>query len=171
MRVRSERLTNGQRPARRAFAWDRIPLALLGSFFLLLWWAAGGKYTIDGLPLLLNEIAAFFRAPVRLGPIADWRWYVILAWLPVLISIVERRFVPWRRAASGGTMVWMVGVWLAVAGVDALSTWLAITRPSADAYRISRQIAALPEVAVAWALATTFLPEIGMVALWRGLRR
>lgn len=151
--------------------WDRIPVVFLGTCILGLWWLAGGKYTIDGLPLLVNEIAAFFRIPVRLPPITDWHWYLRLCWLPFFISVLERRYAPWRRLTASGIMIWILLVWLIVSGVDAGSTWLAVTHPPADAYTVSRQLAAIRPLAAAWSVATTFLPEIGIGALWWWLRK
>lgn len=175
--VTSRSLNAPERVGDRTFAtvrrvhWERIPVVLLGTFFLGLWWLVGGKYTIDGLPLLLNEIAAFFRVPVRLAPVTDWHWYLRLAWLPVFISVAERRFAPWRRLTFSSIMIWVLLVWLVVSGVDAGSTWLAVTRPPEDAYTVSKQLAAIKVLAALWSVATTFLPEAGIGALWWWLRR
>lgn len=166
MSVRSVPLKEGQPVDRRsALHWDRLPILIFGWFFLGLWWLAGGKYTIDGLPLLFNEILAFFRIPAVIGVVSDWRWYVILAWLPIAISIAERRYAPWRRLTFSTIMIWVIVVWVVVSGVDAGSTWLAVTHPANDAYTVSKQLAQLRPLAAAWSLATTFLPETGMAAL------
>lgn len=151
--------------------WDRLPVVGLGWFALALWWAAGAKYTIDGLPLLLNEVAAFFRAPFALAPITDWHWYLYLCWIPVAISIAERRYAPWRRLTLSAIMIWVIGVWLIVSAVDAFSTWLAVTHPADDAYTVTKQIAQIKPIAAAWSIATTFLPETGFAALLWWLRR
>lgn len=171
MTVRSTPLVNGHPVARRAFHWDRLPIVLIGWAILALWWAVGAKYTIDGLPLLLNEIAAFFRAPAFAHPVTDWHWYLYLAWLPVLISFAERRFAPWRRLTLSSIMIWVVGAWLIVSAVDAGSTWLAVTHPPADSYTITKQIATIKPLAAAWSLITTFVPETGFGALLWWLRR
>lgn len=149
----------------RLIHWDRVPVALLGWAILALWWAAGAKYTIDGLPLLLNEIGAFFRAPLHLGQVTDWRWYILMSWLPITISIAERRYAPWRRPVLSSIMIWVMGVWLIVSAIDAGSTWLAVTHPPDDAYTITKQIAAIRPLAATWSIVTTFVPEIGMGAL------
>lgn len=145
-------------------------MVALGWAILALWWAAGAKYTIDGLPLLLNEVAAFFRAPLRLGQVSDWRLYILLSWLPIAISVAERRYAPWRRLTLSSIMIWVIGVWLIVSGIDAGSTWLAVTNPPDDAYTVTKQIAAIKPLAAAWSIATTFLPEIGFGALLWWLR-
>ena len=171
MAVQTRPLTNGAPVARRTFNWDRFPVVLLGWFFLGLWWAAGGKYTIDGLPLLINEISAFFRAPLRLEPIADWHWYLRLAWLPVVISLAERRYAPWRRLTLSSIMIWVLAVWIIVSAVDAGSTYLAVTHPPDDAYSVTKSVAAIKPLAAFWSLITTFLPETGMGALLWWVRR
>lgn len=151
--------------------WDRLPLVILGWCLFGLWWAAGGKYTIDGLPLLANEIFGFFRAPFELSPISDWRWYVWLCWLPVVISLAERRYAPWRRLAWSLIMVWVIFVWVVVSGIDTASTYLAVTNPPEDAYLLSRQVANVKVLAGVWSVATTFAPETGIAALWWWLRK
>jgi hypothetical protein len=158
------------KPRTHLIHWERLPVVLLGCTILALWWATGAKYTIDGLPLLLNEVAAFFRAPVQLGQVTDWRWYILMAWLPITISIAERRYAPWRRLTLSSIMIWVIGVWLIVSGIDAGSTWLAVTHPPDDAYTITKQIAAIKPLAAAWSVATTFAPEIGFGALLWWLR-
>lgn len=161
----------GEATKAKSIHWDRVPLVLLGWLLFVLWWAAGGKYTIDGLPLLSNEIFAFFRAPFKLALIADWHWYLWLCWLPVVISLAERRYAPWRRLAWSFIMVWIVFVWAVVSGVDATSTYLAVTNPAPDAYLLSRQLAAIKPLAGLWSVATTFLPETGIAILWWWLRK
>jgi hypothetical protein len=155
---------------RRRLRWDRVPAVLLGWAILGLWWLVGGRWTIDGLPLLLNEVFAFFRVPIALAPIRAWQWYVALCWLPFIISFVEHRYAPWRRLAWSVIMVWVVVVWLVASGVDLGSTWLAMIHPPPDAYPLTRQVAAIKPLAFVWSVATTFAPEIGIAMLWRWLR-
>jgi hypothetical protein len=171
MTVQSKPMVDGKPVAQhRGIHWDRLPIVLLGVVILGLWWAAGAKYTIDGLPLLLNEIGAFFRIPLQLGQITDWRWYVLMSWLPVMISIAERRYAPWRRLTLSSIMIWVIGVWLIVSAIDAGSTWLAVIHPPADSYTLTKQIAAIRPLAAAWSIVTTFAPEVGMGALLWWLR-
>jgi hypothetical protein len=192
--VKSAPLTNGKvaekKTAPGGIVWERVPVVLLGLFILGLWWMAGGKYTIDGMPLLFNEFAAFFRVQLRLAPVTNGVWYAVLCWVPVLISLSERRHSPWfriRRAlakarqghtltvgdilfvVSAALFAWVTLVWVIVSAMDAGSTWLAVTNPPADAYTISKQVAAARPLAGAWTAATTFLPEMGMAALIRWL--
>jgi hypothetical protein len=167
--------------------WDRAPIVLLGLLILGLWWMTGGRYTIDGLPLVFNEAAKFFRLSVRLPPVTNGMWYAALCWLPILISLSESRHSPRariRRALQGQKLTvggilsivftvviaWVTLVWFIVSALDAGSTWLAIRNPPSDAYTVSKQVAALPLLAGIWTAATTFLPEMGIVALWRWLR-
>lgn len=160
-----------ERPRRR-FHWDRVPLALLGWAILGVWWAAGGKYTIDGLPLVANWLLDFFHVPagvLRLTRVVDWHWYLWLCWLPVLISFVERRYVPWRRRLSLMLLA-VAAVWLVVAALDGASTYLAVITPTADAGLLALQLAAFWPAAVTWTLATTFAPEVGIALLYRWLR-
>lgn len=167
--VTSRPITAAPRPP--LVNWERVPIVLLGTLILGLWWLAGGKYTIDGLPLLGNEILAFLRAPRLFQPVTNWRVYVALCWLPLVISLAERRYAPWRRLTFSTIMLWVLLVWLIVSGIDAGSTYLAVTNPPRDAYLFSRQLAAIKPLAVAWSLMTTFLPEAGIGALWWWLRR
>lgn len=149
---------------------DRIPVVVIGWAILAVWWAAGGRYTIDGAPLLLNAIARFFRLSARLGVIADPVWYLRLCWLPIAMSIIERRNRPRRGLAWNTITVYTIGIWAIVAGADFGSTWLAITHPDPDAWPIAVQVAHIAPLALLWTAATTFAPEIGFVALWRYLR-
>jgi hypothetical protein len=151
--------------------WDRLPMWLIGSAILGWWWLVGGKYTVDGAPLLLNQMLHFLHLPLALAPITHGAWYLILAWLPCSISYVERRYAPWRQVAIDGTIFLIVAVWLIVAAGDGFSTYLAVTHPPADALALSRQVAQSPAAAAVWSFATTFLPEIGLALLWRWFRR
>lgn len=172
MTVRSVDLKDGQVVQRAVFIhWERLPIVLLGTLILGVWWLAGGKYTIDGLPLLGNEILGFFRAPHIFQPVTDWHIYALLCWLPVVVSLAERRYAPWRRLTLSAIMIWVLLVWLIVSGIDAGSTYLAVTNPPSDAYTFSKQLAIIKPLAAAWSILTTFLPETGIGALWWWLRR
>lgn len=160
-----------RRPARRMlFRYDRVPLGLTGMALLALWWAVGGRYTIDGMPLLGNAILGFFRAPALFGAVTDPQWYLKLCWLPVVISYIERRNRPRAGLAWNLAMVYAIGVWLIVSGADLGSTWLAVTHPEPDAWPLAQQVAQIPFLAVVWTVATTFAPEIGWAALWKYMR-
>jgi len=164
MSVQSKPLSS--RTATR-FHWDRVPLVLFGYAILGVWWAAGGKWTIEGMPLLLNELFNFFHIAHRLAPITWPGWYAWLAWLPLGISFVEHRYAPWRAWEKWGILsfIGVVFVWLVVTSADWVSTWLAITHPSADAWLIAKQVADVPFLAGVWVTMTTFLPEIGFAVL------
>ena len=158
--------------ARRSLlAWDRVPAFLLGMSLLLIWWSFGAKYTIDGLPLLVNLFAGWFHIPAHLAPVTDGIWYLRLAWLPILISFVERQYQPWRRRdILSRKAYWLPLIWLAVIGVDFGSTYLAILSPAADAWPLTITIATVVPLAVGWSLLTTFGPESGLSWLWNWLR-
>lgn len=151
--------------------WDRMPLVLTGWMLLGLWWAAGARYTLDGLPLAGNVVLNFFHVAPLFQPIADPHMYLWLAWLPAVISFVERKNRPWRTQSFSILAVYAALIWLAVVLLDAGSTWLAVMNPRPDDWRISHQLAALWPLAAAWTFLTTFLPEIGIAVLWRYLRR
>lgn len=169
--VRSEVIQNGQAIRRvPRVRWERVPIVLFGWLFLGLWWGAGGRFTIDGLPLFFNTVLGFFRAPEVFRPITDWHWYLYLCWLPILISVIERRNRPRRGLAWSVILVYAIGVWVLVSVIDLGSTWLAVTNPPADAWLLTRQVAAVKPIAGVWTVATTFLPELGMAALWRYVR-
>jgi|GEM_PF-3230013 hypothetical protein len=160
----------GQAVRPRRSHLDRIPVVLIGWAILAAWWAAGGRYTIDGTPLLLNEIARFFHLSARLGAITEPAWYLRLCWLPIAMSIIERRNRPRSGLAWNISTVYTIGIWAIVAGADFGSTWLAITHPDPDAWPIALQVAQIAPLALLLTAATTFAPEIGFVALWRYLR-
>lgn len=157
------------RTARRA-RLDRVPVVVVGWGVLAIWWAAGGRYTIDGAPLLINEILHFFRISARLGTITDPIWYAYLCWLPIAFSIIERRNRPRWGLAWNVSTVYTVLIWAIVAGADFGSTWLAITHPDPDAWPLAVQVAGIVPLALLWTAATTFAPEIGFAALWKYLR-
>lgn len=172
MPVVSRPVTQGESIGRTTlFHWERLPIVMLGTLIFGLWWLVGGKYTIDGLPLLGNEILVFFRAPRLFVVVTDWRIYVALCWLPIGISIAERRYAPWRRFALSGIMLWVLLVWLIVAGLDAGSTWLAVTNPPPGAYAVSHQLAQIRPLALLWTIMTTFMPEAAIAALWAWFKR
>lgn len=158
--------TAPNRPVRRIH-WERLPLALFGFFILGLWWAAGGKWTIDGTPMLLNVIFAFFRVRIELPLVSHWAAYALLCWLPILISYAEHNYAPWRGLRRYGILVgiFVIGIWLIVTAADWSSTWLAITHPDTDAWPIAHQLAALPPLAAIWTTLTTFAPEVGFAVL------
>lgn len=168
--AREQRNGHEPPPPRRSAFWDRIPVVVIGWALLAVWWAAGAKYTIDGLPLVVNVIADFFHIPLSLARIADWHWYAVLCWLPVAISFVERRNRPRRRLLGSGTMVAVVVIWCLVCGLDLGSTWLAVTTPEPTAWTLARQLATIPPLAGVWTALTTFAPEWAMAQLWRYLR-
>jgi hypothetical protein len=173
--VKSAPLTNGKSPGKKTAAggtvWERLPGWLIGSLLLGLWWAIGGKYTIEGLPLLGNLFFGWFHVPVRIAPITDGRWYLWLCWLPLLISFVERQYRPWTsRAILARERFWLVLLWLAVVALDAGATYLAVRNPAPDAWTLTQQVAASWALAATWSLMTTFGPESGLSWLWRWLR-
>jgi hypothetical protein len=55
-------------------------------------------------------------------------------------------------------------------GTGWASTYLAVIAPTEDASLLARQLALFWPGAVAWTLATTFLPEVGIGLLYRWLR-
>lgn len=151
--------------------WDRVPGWIIGSLLLGLWWAIGGKYTIEGLPLLGNLVFGWFHVPIRVAPITDGMWYLRLFWIPLLISFVERQYRPWRRRdILSRERLWLLLLWLVTIGIDAGSTFLAIRNPAPDAWTLTQQVAAAAPLALLWALLTTFGPESGLSWLWKWLR-
>jgi hypothetical protein len=77
--------------------------------------------------------------------------------------------VPWRRRLSLILIV-VAAVWFTVAALDGASTYLAVITPTADAGLFALQLALFWPGAVAWTLATAFLPEVGIALLYRWLR-
>lgn len=160
--------TAGRRPL---LPWDRIPAFLLGASLVAIWWAFGAKYTIDGLPLLVNLLAGWFHLTFRLAPVGDGIWYLRLCWLPILVSLVERQYQPWRRRGIlSRKAYWLPVIWLIVVGVDFGSTYLAVTAPATDAWPLTVTIATTVPLAIGWSLLTTFGPESGLTWFWQWLR-
>lgn len=156
---------------RSLLPWDRVPAFLLGMFLLLIWWAFGARYTIDGLPLLVNLFAGWFHLPVLLPPIDNGIWYLRLCWLPILISFVERQYQPWRRRdILSRKAYWLPLIWLVVIAIDFGSTFLAILNPADDAWPLTITVATVVPLAIGWSLLTTFGPESGLSWFWRWLR-
>ena len=152
---------------KKQFQWDRLPIAFFGYLILGLWWLAGGKWTIDGSPLLVNAILDFFRIKVALPPVTNPTVYLLLCWLPAGISYVEHKYSPWRAVRKWGilALVFVLGIWLIVTAADWSSTWLALTHPEPGAWRIAQQVAAIPALAAVCTTLTTFVPEIGAAVL------
>jgi hypothetical protein len=157
--------------AASTFRYDRIPTALFGFAVFGLWWAVGGKYTIDGTPLALNWILRLFHGPAAFSPVTDWHLYIYLIWIPVCMSVVERRNAPRKGIAYYGILSVAFFVWCIVATLDFGSTYMAITNPDPNAIVLAYQIANTPLLAVLWTSATTFLPEACLTLTWRYLSK
>jgi hypothetical protein len=174
-KVTSEPLVNGtpiskHRANRATGILANIPVVLFGVLIFGLWWAVGGKYTIDGLPLLINFIGSLFHARLGLQAVTDWHTYLYLCWIPVCMSVVERFARPdsaHRRGIAWRGILVLGVVWLVVSALDFGSTYMAVTTPAVDAWYITRQVAASRPVAATWAAITTFLPEVALVATIR----
>lgn len=151
-------------------AWyERLPVVLIGLPIFAGWWVMGGKYTIDGTPLLLNMLLDFLRLGARVASITDGYWYLYLAWLPLLISFIERRNRPRKELAFSSATVVVLVVWAIASLYDLGTTYIAVTTPAPDAWLITQQIGAYRPIAAIWTGLTTFAPEIGIIALWRYL--
>ncbi len=172
--VRSESLINGkptseqarQRTHTAARVASNIPVTLFGVLIFGLWWAVGGKYTIDGLPLLINWAGDLFHFRAGLSAITDWHAYLYLSWIPICMSFVERTSRPdkaIRRSLAWYGILILIAVWLVVSALDFGSTYMAVTTPAPGAWAITKQVATITPLAVAWSSVTTFLPEAALV--------
>jgi hypothetical protein len=174
-RVQSEPLVNGKpierkRRAPQAGILANIPVVLFGVLIFGLWWAFGGKYTIDGLPLLINFLGSLFHARIGLGAVADWHAYVYFCWIPIFMSVVERFARPdsaYRRGLAWRGILVLGVVWLVVSALDFGSTYMAVTTPAVDAWYITKQVASIKPLAALWAAITTFVPEVALIATIR----
>lgn len=174
--TRSEPIRNGvvvDAPVRQYIKTSRryaanIPVVLFGVFIFGLWWAIGAKYTVDGLPLLINTIASWFHIAARLLPVTDWHTYLYLCWIPIFMSLVERTSRPdkaIRKPLAWYGILVLIVVWLVVSALDFGSTYMAVTTPAPDSWYIARQVATIKPIAVFWSGITTFLPEAALVAV------
>jgi hypothetical protein len=179
-KVRSEPLVNGKtvdeqaqekktrRATRASGVLENIPVVLFGVVIFGLWWAIGGKYTIDGAPLLLNSVAGWFHYHPNLRPVTDWHTYLHLCWVPVCVSFVERTSRPdkaIRKPLAWYGILILIAVWLIVSALDFGSTYMAVTTVAPDAWLLTRQVANTPFLAIGWSGITTFLPEAALVAV------
>lgn len=157
--------------ATRAAWYERLPVVIIGLPIFVGWWIMGGKYTIDGTPLLANLLLDFLRIGARVPIISDGRYYLFLVWLPLLVSIIERRNRPRRGLALSNATVVVLAVWAIASLYDLGTTYIAVTTPAPDAWLITQQLGGSRIAASIWTGMTTFLPEIGIVALVRYLLR
>lgn len=157
-------LTNGQPPSeptrrRLAMHLERPAGGLLALLFGLPLWALGGWYTLNGWAAALNLLSAKLAQPRRLDAPAGEVALLVMVGLALAYSLVEVRLRP--RAPRGDYGFWALAtlLWLVVILTDVGSTFLGVTTPGADAWAITRQVAASPYLAGAWALILTFVPE------------
>lgn len=150
-----------------------IPLGLLAIAFGAVGWVLGAHYSVDGWVLALNLIGDTISVGGRVPDPTGVLRIALIVSLGLVYSIAE---VKGRPITNVRWQVWAVSA-LGVALVhitDGGSTFLALMNPAANAWPISRWLAAQPFAAAVWALLLTYLPEALMIlgyTLITGVRR
>ena len=136
-------------------------------------WLIGARYTIDGVPVLLNSFLAFFRIPMQFATPVVWPVYLAMAWLPVLISRIEWAEFPVRRVGTRWVFARseVATIWLVTAGADMFTTLQGVSVDVSSPVAVLRFIAANIVVALAWSGFLTFVPEWLMRLCWPTVRR
>lgn len=166
--VRSEPLSNGK-PVVKApkSGGNMYALAIVLLVFGSIGWIAGGKYTVEGWIVALNMFGRWVGVTQQLPVPRGW-WLVGAV---VVSSLVYSRveLLAWRKNAQRLPQFW-IG-WVLIVLTDVGSTLLGILNPPANAAPVFLQLAAMPAVAVLWALVLTAAPEYLILGAWRILRK
>jgi hypothetical protein len=101
-----------RRRVRRVRLEEGFIPAIFGFLVGCVVWAIGARYTIDGSIWIINWLMAFIGVPYAIELV--WQLYLVLIWLPVLISIIE-----WRHSP-----VQMINGRLYFAPLSIISIWL-----------------------------------------------
>ena len=155
-----------------AGAWRIFGFASL--VFGLMLWIPGAHYQLDGLTLIVNVVLDMIRIGYQF-PLATGWWALLLVVCGVTYSIGERKFLPARKSKRTGWrfLGWgVVLVWMLVNGSDMVSAYMGITQPlAADAWPITRWMAARWWATIAWMLTVVYIGDI-LITLgvrWMGI--
>lgn len=148
-------------------------------------WMEGARTTREGWVLFINWVLARAHLPLAVPPSSAWHWGVALGALVLLgwgYSRVEINHAPirpprnWRKDFFNGS-AWHIEtawqrwlVWLALIVSDVGTMYLGARQPQASDPAIFHQIAASWQVASAYAILITFVPDQLLRYGWRSLR-
>jgi hypothetical protein len=164
--VQSAPLTDGK-PAARPAGGGMWPLGIVLLVFGALGWIAGGKYTVEGWVVALNMFGRWVGVTQQVPLPRGW-WLVAAVILSGLVySRVE--LLAWRKNAQRMPQFW-IG-WVLIVLTDVGSTLLGVLNPQADAAPVFLQLAAMPAIAVVWALVLTAAPEYLILGAIKILKR
>jgi hypothetical protein len=150
---------------------DSYSIAVMGVLIGCILWPIGGRFTIDGIVWLCNQLLVFLRAPWHIATPLPWMVYLACIPLPFLCSKVEwhpplyRIQGKWRLAAAD-----VILVWLFVSGADFITTYFGLRNPASDLPDIFIEVAKSLVVSAILGVVLTFGPEWLLRRSWRRLR-
>lgn len=164
-RVEEQEEEPKQPPRRRNLAAGVLALA-----FGVIFWAVGGKYTLEGWVIGLNLLLGFLDVPVRIARPDGW-WVLLFVPLAAAYSWVEVRARPPRLKRLKQLRRWLAPalLWAIVIGTDVGSTFAGVQNPGPRPWPISVWLAATDVAGGVWAVALTFFPESLILYGWREL--
>lgn len=137
---------------------SRLAPGLMALLFGVPIWIVGARYTLDGWVMALNVVSGVADLPIQLARPTGF-WSLLLFPIGLGYSLVETRYRP-RRARA--VIAWLL--WVIVLATDYGSTYLAVATPTADAWPVTKWVAATLPAALAWTTVLAFLPEQRMMA-------
>lgn len=157
---------------RTALPWRATGLlAFLGGMTL---WLVGARFTVLGVPFVLEALFDLFGLAIRVVLPSGWPLLGLTIGLGLVMSLVEFGCRPRRTFFAAGLFaaVLLLMLWLAVNAADLTSTYFGVRNPVADAWSLTRQVADSTRLSVAWTVVLTYCPEllilVGLRWVWRG---
>lgn len=143
-----------RRRARRIRLEEGFIPAIFGFLVGCAVWIIGARYTIDGSIWIINWLMAFIGIPYAIELV--WELYLVLIWLPVLISIIEWRYSPIQmfNGRHYFASLPIISIWLCAFLLDLLTTFSGLQVVQEGAGQVEVWLAT-----TAWAktIATVFL--------------
>lgn len=163
MTVQSKTMVDGQvsekaepiAPVTRGDMWPAsLALFVVGG----LMWLAGAKYTLLGWVAGLNWFLSWLELPARIPAPAGY-YMLLLVPIGLLYSLIEK-LRPWKYHNKNPEKVALYwAIWALLVASDIGSTFAGVSTPGPTAWGITKQIAAMWPIAIAWAVVLTFVPE------------
>jgi len=140
------------------------PAGLLMILFGLPLWALGAKYTLDGVVIGINMLAAFLELPARVPAPIGW-WNLLLIPIGLLFSYVESSV---RLNLFGGpAQLLALLILLALThGIDIYTTYLGISSLAAQSTGIGQVLNLFWWSPFIAAVVLTYLPELLIRGGW-----